>query len=150
MILYIEDILREVNILNWYKGEAAKHGDSGAVFVQSDISQQDALLYYLRNAVTDILTFANANRVVFTCAYKDDTLTFSISPLRVGREYLLDLFKETIRLYLVSEIRRLWMMDIRPEWADSSLRELMRENIRKIMNDVTAMGEKVRRRYTWI
>lgn len=147
MILYIEDIKREVDILNWYKGEAVKNGDPNAVFVQSDKETQDAFMYHLRNAVTDVLFFANANRVKFTCEHKDDALTFSISPLRVGREYLLDLLKEAIRQYLVYEIRRLWMMNIKPEWADTSLRESLRENIRQVMNDVTSMGKKVRRRY---
>lgn len=150
MILFVEDIKREVDILNWYKGEARKHGDSEAVIVQSDADTQDAFMYQLRNAVTDILTFANANRVKFTCEHKDDMLTFSISPLREGREYLLDLLKETIRQYLVYEVRRLWMMEVRQEWADSSLRESLRENIRQVMNDVTSMGKKVRRRYAWI
>lgn len=150
MILFVEDIKREVDILNWYKGEARKHGDSEAVIVQSDADTQDAFMYQLRNAVTDILTFANANRVKFTCEHKDDMLTFSISPLREGREYLLDLLKETIRQYLVYEVRRLWMMEVRQEWADSSLRESLRENVRQVMNDVTSMGKKVRRRYAWI
>ena len=150
MILYIEDILKEVNILNWYKGEQAKAGDSAAVFMQSDADAQDALLYHLRNAVTDVLQFANANRVKFTCEHKDDALMFSLSPLREGREYLLDILKEAIRQYLVYEVRRLWLTNVKPELADSSLRESLRENIRKAMNDVTAMGEKVRRRYMWL
>lgn len=150
MILYKEDILREVNILNWYKGEAAKNGDADAVFVQSDADTQDALLYHMRNAVTDVLLFANANRVKFVCEQKDDYLRFSLSPLREGREHLLDILKEAIRQYIVYEIRRLWMMDVKPGWADSSLRESLRENIRLAMNDVTAMGQKVRRRYSWI
>lgn len=150
MILHIEDIFREVNIQNWYKGEARKNADPDAVFVQSAAEEQESLLYYLRDAVTDVLTFANANRVKFTCEYKDDSLVFSISPLRAGREHLLELLKVVIRQYLVYEIRRLWMENIRPEWVDSSLRESKRENIRQVMNDVTAMGEKVRRRYTWI
>lgn len=150
MILYKEDILREVNILNWYKGEAAKNWDADAVFVQSDADTQDALLYHMRNAVNDVLLFANANRVKFTCEQKDDMLTFSLSPLREGREHLLDVLKEAIRQYIVYEIRRLWMMEVKPDWADSSLRESLRENIRQAMNDVTAMGEKVRRRYSWI
>lgn len=150
MILSIEDILREANILDWYKGEARKHGDGDAVFVQSNSGTDDAMMYHLRTAVTDVLKLSNANRVKFTCEYKDDMLTFSISPLREGREYLLELLKETIRQYLVYEVRRLWMMNIRPEWADSSLRESLREDIRQVMNDVTSMGEKVRRRYTWI
>lgn len=150
MTLYIEDIKREVDILNWYKGEAKKHGDIEAVVVQTDADTHDVFSYHLRSAVTDVLTFANANRVKFTCEYKDDKLAFSISPLREGREYLLELLKEAIRQYLVYEVRRLWMMEVREEWADTSLRESLRGNIRQVINDVTSMGEKVRRRYTWL
>ena len=120
------------------------------MFVQSDADAQDALLYHVRTAVNDVLMMANANRVKFTCERKDDMLRFVLSPLREGREHLLDILKEAIRQYIVYEVRRLWMMDMKPDWADSSLRESLRENIRQAMNDVTAMGEKVRRRYSWI
>lgn len=146
MILHIEDILREINILNWYRGEAAKNGDPTAVFVQTNEETQDALLYHLRSAVNDLLLFANPNRVKFTCKYEDDALRFSISPVREGREYLLDILREGIRQYLIYEVRRLWMMTVRPEWADSTLRESMRMNIKDAMSSVTSMGNKVRRR----
>ena len=147
MILYIEDLFREINILNWYRGEAAKRTDVNADLVQSDSDQQDALLYHLRNAVNDVLMFANPNRVKFICDYEDDALKFSISPVRDGREYLLDILKESIRQYLVFEVRRLWMMNIRPEWADDSLRASLRTNILEAMNNSTS-GNKVRRRAT--
>lgn len=147
MILYIEDLFREINILNWYRGEAAKNGDPNAVFVQSNQDTQDAFGYHLRSAVVDVLKFANPNRVKFTCKYEDDALKFSISPVREGREYLLDILKESIRQYLVFEVRRLWMMTVRPEWADDSLRASLRANILDAMNSSTK-GNKVRRRAT--
>lgn len=147
MIIFIEDLLREINILNWYRGEAAKRTDVNADLVQSDSDQQDALLYHLRNAVNDVLMFANPNRVKFICDYEDDRLVFSISPVREGREYMLDILKESIRQYLVFEVRRLWMMNIRPEWADDSLRASLRANILEAMNSSTS-GNKVRRRAT--
>lgn len=147
MILYVEDILKEVNILNWYKGEAEKRKSEVADIVQSGSEQQDALLYFLRAAVNDVLLFANSNRVVFACDYADDALTFSLSPLREEKRYILGILKEAIRLYLVYEVRRLWMMTMHPEWAEDSLRESLRYNIREAMNAVTS-GERVRRRAT--
>ena len=147
MILYIEDLKREIDILNWYRGEAVKGNDEDADKVQSNADTQDAILYHLRSAVVDVLQFANPNRVEFTCVYEDDALKFSISPVREGREYLLDVLKESIRQYLVFEVRRLWMMNIRPEWADDSLRASLRANILEAMNSSTK-GNKVRRRAT--
>ena len=146
MIIYIEDLLREIDIKNWYRGEASKNGDESAVFVQSGKDTQDVMMFYIRGAVNDVLLMANANRVVFRCEYKDDALNFTIEPLRAGREHLLAVLKESVRLYIVYEARRLWMMNIRPEWADASLREALRLNIREAMNGVTALGNKVRRR----
>lgn len=147
MILYIEDLIREIDILNWYRGEAVKRNDENADKVQSNADTQDAIMYHLRNAVVDVLQFANPNRVKFTCVYEDDALKFSISPVREGREYLLDVLKEAIRQYLVFEVRRLWMMNIRLEWADDSLRASLRANILEAMNSSTK-GNKVRRRAT--
>ena len=147
MILYIEDLRREIDILNWYRGEAVKRNDENADKVQSNADTQDAIMYHLRNAVVDVLQFANPNRVKFTCKYEDDALKFSISPVREGREYLLDVLKEAIRQYLIFEVRRLWMMNIRPEWADDSLRASLRANILEAMNSSTK-GNKVRRRAT--
>ena len=146
MILYIEDLFREINILNWYRGEAVKRRDESADLIQSSQDTQDALLYHLRNAVNDVLQFANPNRVKFTCKYEDDQLKFSISPVREGREYLLDVLKESIRQYLVFEVRRLWMMNIRPEWADGSMHESLKRNIIDAMSASTSVGSKVRRR----
>lgn len=148
MIIYIEDLLREINLLNWYRGEAAKRVDENADFVQSDTDQQDALLDHIRNAVTDILLFPNANRVKFTCQHREDALVFELAPLRVGREHLLEILKEAIRQYIVYEVRRLWMMTVRPEWADASIREELRRNIRDAISAVTAGGNRVRRRPT--
>lgn len=148
IILYIEDLIKEINILNWYRGEAAKRVDVNADIVQSDTDQQDALLYHIRNAVTDILLFANANRVKFTCEHRDDALKFDLSPIREGREHIIDILKGAIRQYIVYEVRRLWMMTVRPEWADASIREELRRNIKDAMSAVTAGGNRVRRRPT--
>lgn len=149
MIIYIDELLREVNILNWYRGEAAKNGgDIAADFVQSDADEQEALLYYLKGAVNTVLLLANSNRVRFCCERRDDALFFSIGPVREGKEYLLEVLKEAIRLFLVAEVRRLWMMNIRPEWADATMRDMMIMNIREAMSAATAMGNKIRRRPT--
>lgn len=148
MILYIEDLIREINILNWYRGEAMKRMDEGADLVQTDCAKQDALLYHLRCAVNDVVLMANHNRVRFECEEKDDALVFSIAPIREGREYLKPVLKQAIRLYIVAEVRRLWMMGTRPDWADSTLREELRMRIADAMNDVTDRGERIRRRAT--
>lgn len=147
MILYIEDLLREINILNWYKGEAVKRNDENADKIQTNCDTQDALMYHMRDAVTDVLSFANLNWMKFTCEHKDDSLIFSLSPLREGREYLLELLKNCIRQYLVYEVRRLWMMNMRPEWADATMRESLRQNIKDAMTACTKPTERVRRRY---
>lgn len=146
MILYIEDLFREINILNWYRGEAVKRHDDSADLVQSDIDQQDALMYHMRNAVVDVLSLANPNNIKFTCDYSDDQLKFSISPVREGREYLLELLKNCIRQFIVAEVRRLWMMNMRPEWADNTKRESLIKNIKDAMGACTMIGNRVRRR----
>ena len=145
MIIYIEDLFREINILNWYKGEA-EHNDPGATAAETNADTQDALMYHLRDAVTDVLSLANPNNLKFTCDYSDDQLKFSLSPIREGREYLLDLLRNCIRQYLVYEIRRLWMMNVRPEWADASKRESLIKNILDAMSASTSIGNRVRRR----
>jgi hypothetical protein len=146
MILYIQDLLKEINILNWYRGEAVKRRDESADLIQSDIDQQDALLYHMRSAVNEVLNFANPNNIKFTCEYLDDALKFSISPVREGREHILHLLKETIRQFIIHEVRRLWMMNMRPEWADGSIHESLKRNIIDAMSASTSVGSKVRRR----
>lgn len=147
MILYIEDLLREINILNFYKGEAAKRGDMNADVVQSDAGQQDVMGYFIRKVVTDILIFLNNGSVAFTCENKDDQLRFTLNPIREDRPHMKDVLKEAIRQYIVFEVRRLWMMTVRPEWADHSIREELRWDIKTAFSAV-AKYEKVRRRAT--
>lgn len=147
MILYIEDLLREINILNWYRGESAKRGEPDAVVVQSGADEQDALMYHVRAAVNVVVLLANPNKVKFACEYADDALHFSLSPVRVGREYLMEVLRNAIRQFIVYEVRRLWMMTVRPEWADASLREELLASIRMAMSGVTTQN-RVRRRAT--
>lgn len=149
MIVYIEELLRDVNILNWYRGEAAKNGgDMSAEIVQSDIDEQDAMMGYIKGAVNTVLLLANSNRVEFRCERKDDALHFSIAPVREGKEYLLEVLKEAIRLFLVAEVRLMWMLNIRKEWADATMRDMLIMNIKEAMSAVTSMGNKIRRRAT--
>lgn len=147
MILYVEDLLREINIKNWYSGEALKRKEPDAVAVQSGADEQDAMMQHIRTAVNTVLLLANPNKIKFVCKYEDDKLSFSLSPIRVGREYLLDVLREAIRQFIVYEVRRLWMMLVRPEWADSSLRGELLRNISTAMGNV-ANDRRVRRRAT--
>ena len=147
MILYIDDLRKEIDILNWYKGEAEKRNDVDADVVQSDAGKQDAILYFIRKAVTDVLLLLNTGSSMFTCTSDDDILVFNLSPVREDRRYMLDVLKEAIRQYIVFEVRRLWMMTVRPAWADSSIREELRNNMRDASRSVSK-GETVRRRAT--
>lgn len=146
MRVYVEDIFKEVDILNWYKTQALKRGEPEAVLAQTTKETRDAVIYHMRTAVMELLTMANNNRVRFTCEYKDEAMNFDISPIREGREYLIPQMKETVRLFLVEEIRRLWMMNINPQWAEETMRERLKANVMQMMNDVTAQREKIRRR----
>lgn len=146
MIIFVEDLLREINILNWYRGEAVKNGDASAVFVQSGKDTQDVMMFYIRGAVNDVLLLANANRVVFRCEYKDDALNFTIEPVRAGREYMKQLLKDAVRQYMVCLVRFLWMKEVRPEWADDSMLPMWRQRVMDAMSAVTAAGNRVRRR----
>lgn len=148
MTIFLEDLFREVNILNWYKGEAVKRGDDNADVVQTSTEQQDAMMYHLRTAITEIPLLANINRVMVTWDVDDEELTITINPVRKGKEYLLDLLTATIKQYLVYEIRRLWMVMVKPEWEDNTMRESLRRNIRDVMYACTDSGTKVRRRAT--
>lgn len=147
MILYIDDLLNEINILNWYRGEAAKRGNLDADVVQTDSDKQDAMLLLIRKAVTDILLLLNSGGVKFTCEYTDDCLRFALSPVREGKEYLLDILKEAMRQYIVYEVRRLWMKEVQPAWADASIREELRMNMLSAFRGAGG-GEKIRRRAT--
>lgn len=145
--LYIEDLLREINILNYYRGEAAKRKDVDATLIQTAAEQQDALMYHIRSAVADVLMLANPKYMKFTCDYSDDKLTFELSPIREGMEHVVPIFKEAVRQYIIYEVRRLWMMLNNPDWAESSLRSVLLGNILKNIGAVGKSG-RVRRRAT--
>lgn len=147
MILYIDDLLKEINILNFYRGEAAKRGDVNADVVQSDKSTQETMMFFVRKAVTDILLLLNSGSAKFTGKVEDDCLKFEVSPVNEGKEYMMEILKEAIRQYLVMEVRRLWMMTVRPEWADGTLREELMMNMISAFRCV-GKGERVRRRST--
>ena len=137
MILYIEDLEREINLVNYYKGEAAKRGDINADVVQSDAGQQDVMGYFMRKAVTDVLLLLETGSTKFTYKTDSDKLVFELSPVNEDKRYMLDVLKEAIRQYLVYEVRRLWMMTVRPEWADSSIRGELIGNMKSAFYSVS-------------
>lgn len=145
--LYMEDLLREINLLNHYKGEAAKRKDADAVLIQSAAEQQDALLNHIRSAVTDVLSLANPNVLKFTCDYSDDKLTFNLQPIREGTEHIVSLLKESVRQYIIYEVRRLWLMLVAPDMAEYALRQELTAKIQKTIRMV-GKGQRIRRRPT--
>lgn len=147
MILYIDDLLKEINILNFYRGEAEKRGDVNADVVQSDRDTQETMMFFVRKAVTDILLLLNGGSTKFTGKVENDCLKFEVSPVNEEKEYMMDILKEAVRQYLVMEVRRLWMMTVRPEWADGTLREELKANMISAFRCV-GKGERVRRRST--
>lgn len=145
--LYNEDIFREVDILNYYKGEALKRKDADAVSIETAKEQQDAFIYHLRAAVNDVLLLANPRITTFTAENTEDKLIFSLSPVRENTEHLQPIIKESIRQYLVYEVRRLWMRNVRPDFADDSMRAILLSNIATPLRS-TVKAAKVRRRST--
>lgn len=145
--LYIEDLTREINILNYYKGEAVKRKDIDAVLMQTAEEQHDALLYHIRSAVTDVLELANPKALKFTCDYKDDRLVFDLTPIREGMEHIISILKEAVRQYIVYEVRRLWLMLVRPDMAEYAQRGELIERIQKSIRQI-GKGERLRRRCT--
>lgn len=145
--LYIEDLKREIDILNFYKMEAAKRKDIDAVVIGTAEEQQDAVMYHMRSAVTDVLMMANPKALKFVCDYRDDKLIFDLSPLREEKMHLLDILKEAVRQYIVYEVRRLWLMNVAPDMADNSLRVALEGRIKDVVKTVTR-SERLRRRCT--
>ena len=145
--LYNEDILREVDILNYYKGEALKRKDADAVSIETAKEQYDALTKHLRAVVNDVLLLANPRITTFTAEDTEDKIIFSLSPVRENTEHLQPIIKESIRQYLVYEVRRLWMRNVRPDFADDSMRAILLSNIATPLRS-TVKAAKVRRRST--
>lgn len=145
--LYIEDILREVDILNHYRGEAAKRKDADAVVMQSAQEQHDALMYHLRTAVTDVRMLANPRVYSLDADISNEKIVFDLSPLRENAEHIVSLLKEGVRQYLVYEIRRLWLSLVRPDWADNSMRMVLLQQIQELMR-AAVKAQRVRRRCT--
>ena len=139
----IQELLDKVYRLS---ANIAKRREDSKVMATPD--DEAVVLDHLRTAVDDVLMLANMNRVVLACDYDAVELVFSISPIRRGKEHLLDLLTSTIRQNMANEVVRLWMMTVRPEWADASMRESLRQNIKDVMCACTSMGNKVRRRAT--
>lgn len=145
--LTLEELIKEINILNFYKGEAGKRKDIDAVVMQTAEEQEDAVRYHIRSAVTDVLMMANPKALKFTCEYKEDKLVFELSPIREEMEHIVKILKEAVRQYIVYEVRRLWLMLVAPELADHSLRGELERKISDAIKTV-GRGARVRRRCT--
>ncbi len=148
MIFFTTDELRqEIDLLNWYRGEAAKRGDVNADVAQSSVDDNRVMGIFLRDAAEDILIWANVNDARLTLNVTDEGLSFDLQPLDSEKEYLIPVLRAAMRKYIVTYVRFRWLLTVKPEWTDGISLERFRYDIERLVRSVLKYG-RVRRRST--
>ena len=148
MIFFTTDELRlEIDLLNYYKGEAAKRGDMDADVVQSSADDTRVMNIFIRDAAEDILIWANVNDARLTLDITDEGILFGLTPVRADKEYLVPVLKAAIRKYIVAYVRFRWLATVKPEWAVGIELDRFRYDIERFIKSIRDYGT-VRRRAT--
>lgn len=148
MIYFTTDELRlEIDLLNWYRGEAAKRNDLDADVAQSSVDDNRVMGVFLRDAAEDILIWGNVNDARLTLSVTDESLSFDLHPLDREKEYLIPVLRAAMRKYIVAYVRFRWLLTVKPEWTDGTGLDRYRFDIERLIKSVLKY-EKVRRRAT--
>lgn len=148
MIFFTTDELQlEIDLLNWYRGEAAKRGYVDADVVQSSADDSRVMNVFVRDAAEDILIWANVNDAKLMLDLTDEGVLFTLEKVRADREYLVPVLRAAMRKYIVAYVRFRWMATVKPEWTDGVELDRFRYDIERLIKGVKDYG-RIRRRST--
>lgn len=139
---------RQIDLLTYYRGEAAKREDVNADLQQTSEDNADVLKGFLATACNNAAALCAKRMVTVDYSLTDTALLFHLSPTHEENVYLVPLLKKALEDYLVNHCIYEWMLTMREEWALTylHLQPACEASLEKIM--AMLYRRRVRRRST--
>ena len=143
------ELQQQIDLRNFYMGEAAKRKDKDADTIQSSTDDKDLLRMFVHTACNGLVTAVALRFPSIRYTIEDENIIFEFETEIAFGSHLLPALQRAILDYLVNETIMNWLMLRRPEMAHTyiSLRSSLCSDVlfafAKIYNN-----KKIRRRAT--
>ena len=140
---------QQVDLRNYYMGEAIKRNDLNADVVQSNAEDKDLFLMFLKEACNELLSAVALRFVSLSYEIDKEYILITIESEGNIQPHIIPLLKQSINDYLVNELVLQWLLMRRPEVASNyiSLRPILYNNVQQQLAKLS-YTRKVRRRST--
>lgn len=142
-------VQQQVDLRNYYMGEAIKRNDLNADTTQSSAEDKDLFLIFLKEACNELLSTVALRFESVTYDIDEQYILITLETKDATREHLLPMLKQSINDYLVNELTLQWLLLRRPDAAHSyiSLRATLFQNVQQQLAKLVNT-KKIRRRST--
>ncbi len=149
IIIGKDGLLRQIDLRNYYMGEAAKRKDIDAVTIQSSKDDEELLYMFMTKACNELVTAVALRFPFISTSTDNDELGITFETECEYPSYLLPLLQQSITDYLVNEVTAQWLLTRRPEMAQShiSLRAALYSNVQQMFAKIYGR-RRIRRRAT--
>lgn len=144
-----DGLQRQIDLRNYYMGEAAKRKDIDAVTIQSSNDDEELLYMFIDKACNELVTAVALRFPYISTNSNKENIEITFDTEAPYPSHLLPLLQQAITDYLVNESIIHWLLIRRPEMAQGniSLRASLYSNVQHMFAKIYNR-HRIRRRAT--
>ncbi|MBO7231241.1 MAG: hypothetical protein J6V20_07540 [Bacteroidaceae bacterium] len=149
IIIKRNGLQQQIDLRNYYMGEAAKRKDLDAVTIQSGKDDEELLYMFIEKACNELVTAVALRFPYISAVVGKEDIEIAFETDHDYPSHLLPLLQQAIGDSLVNETITQWLLLRRPEMAQSyiSLRASLYNNVQHLFAKIYN-SRKIRRRPT--
>lgn len=143
------ELQQQINLRNYYMGEAAKRKDPDTATIQSCTDDEELLYMFMKRACNELLTAVALRFPYIYGSVGNENIEITFDTETGYPEHLLPMLQQAVTDYFVNESIMQWLLLRSPEMAQSyiSLRSSLYNNIQHLFGKIYS-HKKLRRRTT--
>ena len=140
-------LLRQINLENYYMGDAAKRKDIDAATIQSSKEDEELLYMQVEKACNELITAVALRFPYITTIAGGENVEITFETVCDFPNHLLPLLQQAVTDYLVNETVTQWLLLRRPEMAQSRilLRTSLYNNVQNLFAKIYNRQKRRRR-----
>ncbi len=128
------ELQQQINLKNFYMGEAAKRKDADADTLQSSNDDNELFVMFLKRALNELISAVALRFSSITYNIDNEFIEISFETGGKSRKHLLPMLKQAITDYLVNELLMHWLQLRQPIMAQAyiAMRAILHQNVQQL------------------
>lgn len=128
------ELQQQINLKNFYMGEAAKRKDADADTLQSSNDDNELFVMFLKRALNELISAVALRFSSITYNIDNEFIEINFETTGKSRNHLLPMLKQAITDYLVNELLMHWLQLRQPIMAQAyiAMRAILYRNVQQL------------------